>query len=262
MEWMSAAPTTDRDWSFAREPFWLFSHVFALSVVGLFLFFCFGWQIPRHFERADQNELVESRSFGDPIDVDVALAQPVDQLEFTAVETSGRWVEPALIRVANRSQDGQAGEWEVGVFETSNGTLLLVNRGFAPRDVVSAEPPSGTTLTGWLRETREQERFGVADTGESERAPRLDIEAFEARFDADYAPLWLQLETPNDPDQFPDPVPLPELDSGPHFSYAVQWFIFASLGVIVYLLLLRKKAGEHAGAQRRLRAEKPVSSSL
>lgn len=241
-----------RDWSFAREPFWLFSHVFAASVVALFLFFCFGWQIPRHFERADQNELVEARSFGDPIDVDAALEQSIDELEFTAVETTGRWLNPTLIRVANRSQNGQAGEWQVGVFETDAGTQLLVNRGFVPREVESAEPPAGDRLTGWLRATRVQEGFAVADTGEGERAPRLDIEVFEDRFGEDFAPLWLQLETPTDAEAFPQPVPLPELNAGPHFSYAVQWFIFAALGVIVYLLLLRKRAGEHSQASTSL----------
>ncbi len=248
---MPASPSNTRDWSFVRQPFWLFSHVFAASVVGLFLFFAFGWQLPRHFERADQNELVAARSFGEPIDVDTALGQPIDDLEFTAVLTSGQWIEPSLIRVANRSQDGQAGEWQVGLFETTNGTQLLVNRGFIPRELESAAPPGDTNLTGWLRESRELERFGVADTGESIRAPRLDIEAFEQRFGQSYAPMWLQLEGPTDVDQFPDPVPLPELNSGPHFSYAVQWFIFASLGAIVYGLLLRKKAGEHAKELRR-----------
>ena len=42
------------------------------------------------------------------------------------------------------------------------------------------------------------------------------------------------------------PVPLPELESGPHRSYAVQWFIFATIGTIGYPLVLRKVASDKA----------------
>jgi cytochrome oxidase assembly protein ShyY1 len=36
------------------------------------------------------------------------------------------------------------------------------------------------------------------------------------------------------------PVPPPELSEGPHFSYAVQWFIFSTIAVIGYPLVLRR----------------------
>ncbi len=245
---MSAGDSIERDWSFLREPFWIFSHVFALSVVTAFLFFCFGWQVPRHFARVDENVLIEARAFGEPIDVVDAIDEPIDMLEFTAVSASGRYIEPALVRVANRSQKGQAGDWLVGLFETSTGELVLVNRGFITRDAVPSDPVEGELL-GWLRESRERERFGATDTGEGDRIPRLDIDAIGDRFEdrlggRDLAPMWIQLASPTLETSFPEPVPLPELNSGPHLSYAVQWFIFAALGLIVYGLLLRKRAGE------------------
>jgi cytochrome oxidase assembly protein ShyY1 len=37
-------------------------------------------------------------------------------------------------------------------------------------------------------------------------------------------------------------LPRPELGNGPHLSYAGQWFIFASIAAIGYLLVLRKVA--------------------
>jgi cytochrome oxidase assembly protein ShyY1 len=42
----------------------------------------------------------------------------------------------------------------------------------------------------------------------------------------------------------PVPVPLPELDEGPHLSYAGQWFIFSVLIVVFYPLILRRRARE------------------
>ncbi len=251
---MSAGYSAERNWSFLREPFWLFSHVFAFGLIGLFLFFCFGWQLPRHFERGDQNEIIEARALGEPEAIAAALERPVDELDFTYVAADGRFVEPWLINVANRSQNGQAGDWLVGLFETDDGRLLLVNRGFIVREGEPAEPADGQ-LTGWLRETRVRETFGATDNLTTERAPRLDIEAFEARFaerlDAEFdgrsfEPMWLQLESPVPDQSIPDPVPLPELNNGPHLSYAVQWFIFAALGLIVYVLVLRKRAADRS----------------
>jgi cytochrome oxidase assembly protein ShyY1 len=40
----------------------------------------------------------------------------------------------------------------------------------------------------------------------------------------------------------PVPVPLPELSQGPHLGYALQWFAFSLLTIIVYPLLLRRYA--------------------
>ena len=38
------------------------------------------------------------------------------------------------------------------------------------------------------------------------------------------------------------PVPLPDLDEGPHLSYAFQWFIFAAIGAVGYVMILRRNA--------------------
>jgi cytochrome oxidase assembly protein ShyY1 len=35
-------------------------------------------------------------------------------------------------------------------------------------------------------------------------------------------------------------VPPPELDEGPHLSYAVQWFIFSAIAIVGYPLVLRR----------------------
>ena len=47
-------------------------------------------------------------------------------------------------------------------------------------------------------------------------------------------------------DHEPAPVPVPTMDEGPHFSYAVQWFIFSTVAVVGYPLILRKRAAEGA----------------
>jgi cytochrome oxidase assembly protein ShyY1 len=44
----------------------------------------------------------------------------------------------------------------------------------------------------------------------------------------------------------PTVLDLPELDEGPHFSYAVQWFIFSTIAIVGYPLILRRNAREKA----------------
>ncbi len=89
------------------------------------------WQLDRRDQRADRNELIESRSEGSPLSISEALALGTpSEIDYQRVEDVGRWVSPEVVRVANRSQAGQAGEWVVGLFETGSGEQMLVNRGF------------------------------------------------------------------------------------------------------------------------------------
>lgn len=250
------APATSLDWSFARRPFWLFSHVFVAACIAGMVWAA-TWQWGRHQERLDLNEIVDARVAADPVPLAEALEgagsgvtstlEAGEMVEFTPVTASITWLDDEFVRIANRSQNGEAGDWLVGLAETDEGTLVLVNRGFIRREL-DADPVAGTELAGWLRATRIQEALGATDTGEG-RAPRLDIDAIaervaEAGFDATaLAPVWLQLETPTG-EGYPLPVPLPPPDDGPHFSYTVQWVIFATLTTVFYLATLRYQARE------------------
>lgn len=249
---MTPAATTERPapgWAFAARPRWLASHLFAASVIALFIAAMF-WQLDRREQRIEQNEVIAARADADPLVVaDALTAGPPTELDYRRVQDSGTWIDPEVVRVANRSQDGVAGEWIVGLFQTMDGTRIFVNRGFVPLAGVADVPPERQTITGWLRASVERGAFGAEDRGEGSLVPRLNVDDVAARLtDPDVAPVWLQLEAPTGPGG-PDPVPLPERNNGPHLSYAVQWLTFAVLGVAVYGLLLRRiAAGRHRTA--------------
>jgi len=64
-------------------------------------------------------------------------------------------------------------------------------------------------------------------------------------------PLVAQLQT-QDPSQagdLPRVVPPPELSEGPHFSYAIQWFTFATIALVGYGLLVRREVKDRRRAQ-------------
>ncbi len=164
----------------------------------------------------------------------------------------GSYLDGQFVTVANRSQGGTAGVYLVGLVELDDGSVLAVNRGFLPTgddDLAPAAAERGPVrLDGWLRSSVERGRFGAVDTGQGSTIPRLDTASIAARLGRDVPAVWLQLADP-DPDvvTFPDPMPLPALDNGPHLSYAGQWFIFATLGVLFYGALLRRQARSPAG---------------
>ncbi|MFT7599965.1 MAG: cytochrome oxidase assembly protein ShyY1 [Acidimicrobiales bacterium] len=230
---------------FVRTPGWIASHIFAGTLILSFVWAGF-WQLDRLNLRQAENEIIEARAAEEPVTLDEVLGLEAEQLSYIRIEDTGRYLDAEVIRVANRSQDGLGGDWIVALYETTDDRLLLVNRGFATRDAEAVALDPNTPIAGWLQASQVKDGvLGATDTGEGERVPRLDIAAITSRLGLDrpIAPAWLQLDDPN-AEGDPQPVPLPSIDERNHFSYAMQWFIFASLSIVVYGLLLRKKAAE------------------
>ncbi len=220
------------------------------------------WQLDRLAERRVTNAQVAAQAESNPMSIADGLARSEADREFTAILDGGAYIEPELVRVANRSQGGAAGDWVIGLYRTDAGLSVLVNRGFLTREEQAAEPAEGP-LVGWLRASQvKTSSLGGTDAGDTFRVPRLDIAAIAERaFDNDLidgpvAPMWIQMAAPERAfapgaqgvglPLLPEPVPLPPLDEGSHFSYAMQWFTFAVMGTFVYLLVLQRKAGERS----------------
>lgn len=226
------------------KPKWVLSHLFVVFMVAVFIWAGF-WQLSRLDERRALNEIVISRADAPALTVAQALTgAEIDQLAFVPIRDTGRWLDPEFVRVANRSQNGRAGDWQVGTFITDDDVVILVNRGFLGRDDAPEASADGE-IAGWLQESRLKDGyFGAADSNVGDRVPRLNVALLAERAGVDVAPLWLQQDAVSEAFAVPEPVPLPPIDEGAHFSYAMQWFTFATLTTVFYTLILRKKATE------------------
>ena len=246
-----------RSWTFARRPFWLFSHIFAVSVVVLFVFLGL-WQLDRLGQRRTQNDIILSRTDFAPASISDLLDEPEETLEFRRVVDRGRFVDDEVVRIGSQTQDGSAGDHLVGVVELEDGTRVAVNRGYVPLavgDEFDSASEEEIEIVGWLRLSQSKEGiFGAPDGQSADRLPRFNVPTVDDRVDGELAPIWIQLnpkaadEQAAATDTFPAPVPLPPLGEGSHLSYAVQWFTFALLGVAVYIALLRRIAHTSAVA--------------
>ena len=246
------------DWSFVRRPKWLLSHaLIALLVVAMV--FAGLWQINRHGERADRNDTIRDRSAQAPVDIgqvaDPTSAADVGDVEqFRRVTVTGEYRLDDEVLVRNRTLDGSPGWWVLTPLVTDDGWGVVVNRGWIPLTYDAGvarpgtEPPSGrVTVQGTVQPTRVAEGFQVADPSEGrlDSLARPDVGRLAAQLDYDVAPVLVRLDEDEDAalaGALPISIPLPALDGGPHASYAVQWFIFTTIALVGYPLILRRTA--------------------
>lgn len=255
---------------FALRPRWILSHLLVLALIAAMVAAGL-WQVDRHDEKRERNARIASRTTQPIEPVEDLLADPgasTDELEYRVVSAEGRYLGPQIL-VRSRSLDGSPGSWVITPLELDSGTVVIVNRGFMYNsgefDTVPdsyAAPDGEVQVVGLLRKTQTRGRIGAADsdTGVLENMARLDVERISQQIDAPVLPMYLSLEDQRPQLTTADPVPIPRepLDEGPHRGYAVQWFIFTTIGVIGYPLILRRRAKESGRDRAETSAPDPV----
>jgi surfeit locus 1 family protein len=221
----------------------LVGHVVVLVLAALFIRLGF-WQLSRFDEKRDRRDTASTR-------LSAAVADPNDlspeEGEFRRVRVAGVYDRFHQVEVRNRTQSGIAGRWVLTpVVPDAGGNAVVVNRGFVPAREHVPPPPMGRVIVeGILLRSQTRGSFGPKDpeTGTLSVLNRVDVARFDRQVPGDFYPLWLQLtaQTPP-PIDLPLPLPPPEIGLGPHLPYAVQWFIFAAIGLIGWPILVRRRA--------------------
>jgi cytochrome oxidase assembly protein ShyY1 len=233
-----------------RSPKWVAGHLLALTLVALFVNLGL-WQLRRLAEVRDHNAVVAQRTEAEarPF-ATLAGGVPVDELAYRRTVASGHYVTGEQVRTAPRSRDGRPGQHILTPLALADGTALLVDRGWVPLigdEPVppTVDPPDGAvTVTGLLLPSETPFRFGpkLAEDGRLEVAGRIDLARLDQQTELPLHGVYLQLHRQAPPQ--PAGVPLagtpPELSERNHLAYAVQWFLFALVGVVGYPLLLRR----------------------
>ena len=205
------------------------------------------WQLDRLAERQERNATVEEALDRSPLPfpgegVTLARSDPA-VADNRPAEVRGTFIPEGTLLLRGRFYQGRPGVHLVTPLRLEEGDLLLVNRGWvgAP-DGVSAEavpppPPGEQRIRGILQRLPVDAEGGqplrrVTDGVEYLTLRRPDLTAVRAELGEEVLPVYLQELRDAPPDARPQPVPLAELDEGPHLMYAVQWFGFAAVFVI------------------------------
>jgi surfeit locus 1 family protein len=240
---------------FWLRPKWVFGHVLCLTLVVTFVNLGF-WQLRRLDERRDRGAVVEARAALPPTTLDRALADGAAPAVYRRVRVTGTWLPDETFLVRSRSLDQQAGYHVLTTVRIGRGRGVVVNRGFVPVGgggepaILRTVRPeaSRVTVTGLLRASEERGRFGPKDpaTGRLQVVNRVEIDRLQQQSAVELAPVFLQRSS-STPAELPvvRTLPPPATDDGPHLSYAVQWFIFATVGAVGWPVLLWRTAREH-----------------
>lgn len=207
------------------------------------------WQFHRLDDRKERNAVVERNIDAPPAslrDVFSTDAPLPEGSEWKRVTATGTYDAESTLQIRYRTYEGNGGVEVVVPLTTTTGTVLLVDRGWlqtedatAPATDVPAPPAGEVVVTGWAR----------ADAPESstvhEEAGVMSARAISSRSFAEATGTtayqgWLQLEeeTPaatTEPELRPSE--LPDLGSGPHFFYGLQWWLFGVMALFGFCYL-------------------------
>lgn len=235
------------------RPRWLIGTVLVTAIVVGCISAGF-WQLRRLDERRDENTLIRQRA-GEPVPLPASGFDAGDGVEkdlaFRRVEVTGTYDPANELLVRFRSRKGLPGYEVVTPLQTGVGAVL-VNRGWVPLEVgdrwpvASASPPVGEVTVVGMLAPPEQGALRL-EKPKSAGAPAVvgAVDPRALRAALPYADLYELpvLASGNDAGSgYPVPVDPPDLGEGPHRDYAVQWFLFAAVGSIGWIILVKRRA--------------------
>jgi surfeit locus 1 family protein len=198
------------------------------------------WQLSRHAERRDRNARIEARSAGAVVDLDRSTAH--DSMAYRRATAAGTFDWARQVIEYGRSLDGVPGVVIVTPLRMASGQAVLVERGWVPSpdarrvDLAAYGEPDSAIVHGLLIPS--ESARPLASEGWPMETRAIDPVAMASRFPYPLVPLVLRRTAAVDIASM-RPFPPPERTLGPHLSYAVQWFLFATIavggGVSVYV---------------------------
>lgn len=199
------------------------------------------WQFDRLEERLADNEIIERNIDAEPVEATAVMSSEEDlpaSQQWRAVRMQGEYADDAQVLVRYQTRDGAPGVSVVTPLRLADGTLVLVERGWttAPNsgsaDVDAPAPPPGeVTVTGWARQNQTGDDAAITPSNGQVRL--ISSAGFSELLDGPVRHGYVSLDgsDPGPVEPLPRGPVLPELDSGPHFFYGLQWWFFGALAL-------------------------------
>jgi cytochrome oxidase assembly protein ShyY1 len=227
------------------KPRWLVGHVLVVGLTLAFTVLGF-WQLDRHYQQREENRVVEARLAAGPVDFNQLVG--AEEAELREVVATGRYDYAAQLELRPRARNGKVGYDQVVPLDIGS-SIVLVNRGFIAdaTGVARAQPGADrqVEVTGTLRLSQGESRFGPQnpETGILETIARIDTERLNLQFDGRLAAAYLDLisEQPETGGLATVLPPLPAPVNRPHFLYTLQWWAFATIASVGWVIYLRKQ---------------------
>ena len=216
------------------------------------------WQLDRAAQKNQLQAAMDSRRLLPPLaqaelatDAAAAAAQ-----HHRAIALQGHWAAAQTVYLENRQMKGVPGFFAVTPLRLDDGTAVLVQRGWLPRDIadrtriVAPPPPAGRVqVQGFIAPPPGRlYEFDAAASGAIRQ--NLDFDAFARETGLRLRPLSVQQQ--DDASQPSDGLmrqwSAPASGVHKHYGYAFQWFALSALilGLYVWFQLIRPRRLAHA----------------
>ena len=248
---MGTTPTGSRPW--LR---WLALAVFVVALA--FAFVNLGrWQLDRLDQRRERNSSVvvhENSPVAGFAAIFTRTIVEADQWQRVAVR--GTFDPDHQIMVRYRSQGPVSGYEVLTPLHTTTGAWVLVDRGFGtkPNDedyptTLPAPPAGEVAIIGYVRRDEQGSREAITPVAPSNTVRLVNSDAIEATLPYPLVNGFISVIeiTPAQTGDLAPVIP-PELTEGNHFSYAIQWFLFAGMAGLGLVLLIRSDVRAMRGA--------------
>ena len=204
------------------------------------------WQLDRLDQRRERNSAVVEHESGPVLEFADVFNRPITEADqWQRVRVQGTYDAANQFLVRYRVQGADSGYEIVTPLQTTTGAWVLVDRGFAvkppdqdyPRSLPA--PPSGSVeIVGYVRRDELGSTDAMTPTQQTIRLVNSVTLAQALGRELVNGYVSAIETTPADASGLV-PVQPPELNEGNHFSYALQWFMFAGLAGVGFLLLIR-----------------------
>jgi cytochrome oxidase assembly protein ShyY1 len=254
---------------------WRWLAAAALAIVAALVMVRLGeWQLHRYEERHAINTRIDAADSTRAVPLTSVVAPPTatgkagpspgKSVAWTKVTFAGHYDVSHEIQARARTVNGDVGFEIVTPLLLSDGTGVLVDRGWVPAPdagalaapVVPPAPSGQVTVVGQIhlsesRPTPIEHRDGRLDTRRIS-VPRL---AEQMPFPVYGAYILLTGQTPANSQAFSE-IPIDHEDDWQNFGYTVQWWLFACMALYAYVYYARKEAQTRAGVPPKEEADR------
>jgi cytochrome oxidase assembly protein ShyY1 len=216
------------------------------------------WQLDRLQQRKERNATTVANENAPIKPYEQVFTRPITDADtWQRVRATGTFDGEHQFVVRYRSNGDASGYEIVTPLRTATGAVL-VDRGFVQLPggqqipTVAPPPPSGeVTVVGYVQRSEQGRSSATVPNGSQIRLINATI--LQAAIPYPIADGYISVIS-TDPPQGEEfkPLVLPEISDGPHFWYAVQWFMFTGIalaGIVVFIrgdLRDRRRARERA----------------
>lgn len=201
------------------------------------------WQLDRAAQKSAAQQQLDARAALPPLDATqlAADAAAAGQQHHRAVRLTGRWRAAHTVFLDNRQLGGgRPGFFVVTPLQLADGSAVLVQRGWAPRDAADRSrlpavptPSDMVALEGRIAPPPAR-LFEFDDRASGPIRQNLGLDAFAREVGVALRPLSV-LQTSAAPDGLRRDWPAPALGVHKHYGYAFQWFALAALIAGLYV---------------------------